>query len=70
MAEYIYLDEAEANRFRLADVTLPIAQHYAFEPYNTQSFANVSIPLRIPNLYEHSFSMRSVWKLHPTMRIF
>jgi hypothetical protein len=49
MAEYIYLDKAEANRFRLADIQIPITQHYAFEPYNTQNFTNVSIPLRIPN---------------------
>jgi hypothetical protein len=49
MAEYIYLDKAEANRFRLADIMLPIPQHYAFEPYNTQNFTEVTIPLRIAN---------------------
>jgi hypothetical protein len=49
MAEYIYLDKAEANRFRLADILLPIPQHYSFEPYNTQNFTEVTIPLRIPN---------------------
>lgn len=49
MAEYIYLDKAEANRFRLADIIIPVPQHYAFEPYNTQNFTSVSIPLRIPN---------------------
>jgi hypothetical protein len=49
MCEYVYLDKAEANRFRLADIILPIPQHYAFEPYDTQNFTNVSIPLRIPN---------------------
>jgi len=49
MCEYIYLDKAEANRFRLADIQIPVAQHYAFEPYNTQNFPSVSIPLRIPN---------------------
>jgi hypothetical protein len=49
MAEYIYLDKAEANRFRLADIQIPITQHYAFEPYNTKNFTSVSIPLRIPN---------------------
>jgi hypothetical protein len=49
MAEYIYLDKAEANRFRLADIILPIPQHYSFEPYNTQNFTEVTIPLRIPN---------------------
>lgn len=49
MAEYIYLDKVEANRFRLADIILPIPQHYAFEPFDTQNFTSVSIPLRIPN---------------------
>jgi hypothetical protein len=49
MAEYIYLDKAEANRFRLADIILPVPQHYAFEPYNTQNFTEVTIPLRIAN---------------------
>ena len=49
MAEYIYLDKSEANRFRLADIILPIPQHYAFEPFNTQNFPSVSVPLRIPN---------------------
>lgn len=49
MCEYIYLDKAEANRFRLADIQIPITQHYAIEPYNTQNFPKVSIPLRIPN---------------------
>lgn len=49
MAEYIYLDKSEANRFRLADIILPIPQHYAFEPYDTQNFTTVTIPLRIPN---------------------
>lgn len=49
LCEYIYLDKAEANRFRLADITIPITQHYRFEPYDTQNFPAVSIPLRIPN---------------------
>jgi hypothetical protein len=49
MCEYVYLDKAEANRFRLADIILPISQHYAFEPYNTKNFTSVQIPLRIPN---------------------
>lgn len=49
ICEYIYLDKAEANRFRMADIQIPIPQHYAFEPYNTQNFSRVQIPLRIPN---------------------
>ena len=49
MVEYIYLDKPEANRFRLADILLPIPQHYRIEPYDTRGFAKVSVPLRIPN---------------------
>jgi hypothetical protein len=49
MAEYIYLDRPEANRFRIADIQVPIVQHYRFDPYDTQSFARVQIPLRVPN---------------------
>jgi hypothetical protein len=57
MAEYIYLDKSEANRFRLADITLPVPQHYAIEPFNTNSFPDVSIPLRIPNPTRDLFFM-------------
>ena len=27
LAEYVYLDKPEANRFRLADLQIPIPQH-------------------------------------------
>ncbi len=49
MAEYIYLDKPEANRFRLADIRLPITQHYIIEPFQTKGLPEVSIPLKIPN---------------------
>jgi len=49
MVEYIYLDKSEANRFRLADITLPITQHYAIEPFDTNNYLEVNIPLQIPN---------------------
>ena len=49
MVEYIYLDKSEANRFRLADITVPIVQHYAIDPYDTRGFTNVSIPIKVPN---------------------
>jgi Major capsid protein N-terminus/Large eukaryotic DNA virus major capsid protein len=40
MAEYIYLDQPEANRFRLADLQVPIVQHYAIQPWPTQGLPN------------------------------
>jgi len=49
LAEYIYLDAPEANRFRISDIQVPITQHYAFEPYDTSSSATATINLKIPN---------------------
>ena len=49
MAEYIYLDQNEANRFRLADLQIPIVQHYAISPQDTQGLMNTRIRLDIPN---------------------
>jgi hypothetical protein len=49
MAEYVYLDQPEANRFRLADLQIPIVQHYAIQPWQTQGMARATIPLDIPN---------------------
>jgi len=49
MAEYIYLDAPEANRFRLADIQVPILQHYAFDPVDTLGGASVNCYLKIPN---------------------
>ena len=49
MAEYVYLDRAEANRFRIADIQVPILQHYAFEPVDTRGGADVNCYLKIPN---------------------
>jgi Major capsid protein N-terminus len=49
MAEYIYLDAPEANRFRLADIQVPVLQHYAFDPMNTNSTAQANCYLKIGN---------------------
>lgn len=49
LAEYIYLDKPEANRFRISDIQVPIVQHYRFSPFDTRAFARVQIPLRVPN---------------------
>jgi hypothetical protein len=49
MAEYVYLDKPEANRFRIADIQVPITQHYPFEPVDTNGAPKVYIPLKIPN---------------------
>jgi len=49
MAEYIYLDQPEANRFRLADLQIPIVQHYAIQPYQTQGLPRARIRVDVPN---------------------
>ncbi len=49
MAEYVYLDQNEANRFRLADLQIPVIQHYHMKPYHTRALPTARIPLNIPN---------------------
>lgn len=49
MAEYVYLDSPEANRFRLGDLTIPITQFYKQMEYDTKGLAQIRIPLRVPN---------------------
>lgn len=49
MAEYIYLDQNEANRFRLSDLQVPMVQHFAAAPYDTRGLLNARIRLDFPN---------------------
>lgn len=49
MAEYVYLDKPEANKFRISDIQYPIPQHYLFEPEDSNGLPKINIPLRIPN---------------------
>jgi hypothetical protein len=49
MAEYVYLDQNEANRFRLADLQIPVVQHYRMKPFDTRGLPTARIPLNIPN---------------------
>jgi hypothetical protein len=42
LAEYVYLDAPEANRFRIADISIPITQHYALP--TTDTFTNPQLP--------------------------
>jgi hypothetical protein len=49
LAEYVYVDKPEANRFRLADLQIPVVQHYRLHPFDTQGMPNVNIPVRVPN---------------------
>jgi len=49
LVEYIYLDKAEANRFRIADIQVPIVQHYTMTPVDNQNTKESRIRLIIPN---------------------
>ena len=49
MVEYIYLDKAEANRFRIADLQVPIVQHYTLNPEDTNKNTFAKVRLDIPN---------------------
>jgi len=49
LLEYVYLDKPEANRIRLGDISYPIVQHYAINPYDTNSNTSSRIRMRIPN---------------------
>jgi len=49
LAEYIYLDKPEANKFRLSDIRLPITQHYAFDPVDSQNMNQIRYKFSVPN---------------------
>jgi len=49
IVEYIYLDKAEANRLRIADIQVPIVQHYILNPQDTQGTTYARLYLDIPN---------------------
>ena len=57
LAEYVYLDQNEANRFRLADLQVPIVQHYAINPLQTRGLPTVRTRLDIPNPTKDIFFM-------------
>ena len=57
LAEYVYLDQNEANRFRLADLQIPVVQHYAMNPFQTRGLPTATIRLDIPNPTRDIFFM-------------
>jgi hypothetical protein len=57
LAEYVYLDQNEANRFRLADLQIPVVQHYAMNPYYTNGLPTARISLNVPNPTRDIFFM-------------
>lgn len=49
MARYVYVDKPEANRFRLADLQIPVVQHYLIQPFDTQTIPYANIRISVPN---------------------
>lgn len=49
MAEYVYLDQPEANRFRLADLQVPVVQHFAVAPFDSRGLQTARIAMNLPN---------------------
>ena len=49
LAEYIYLDQPEANRLRVSDIQVPIVQHYAMKPLDTNGLPRAILQLDVPN---------------------
>ena len=62
MAEYVYLDQNEANRFRLADLQVPVVQHYAIPPFDTQGLPNARIRFEVPNPTRDLFFFCQPWQ--------
>jgi hypothetical protein len=61
LAEYIYLDAPEANRFRIADITLPITQHYSLQALDTQGLPQAQIDIQTPNPVRDIFFYCQPW---------
>ena len=61
LCEYIYLDAPEANRLRIADISLPITQHYALQPQDTQGLPQAQIDIATPNLVRDIFFYCQPW---------
>jgi hypothetical protein len=49
LCEYIYVDKPEANRFRLADIQIPITTHTGLPIFDTQGLPSATIPIRVGN---------------------
>jgi hypothetical protein len=45
----VYLDKPEANKFRLADIKVPIVQHYPFDPVDSQNLNRINYKFSVPN---------------------
>jgi hypothetical protein len=57
LAEYVYLDKAEANRFRQGNIELPVTQYTRIEPRDTQRFRDIRMTLELANPTRHLYIM-------------
>jgi hypothetical protein len=61
LGEYIYLDKPEANRFRLAEIELPLIQHVPIPVRDTRGFPTFQVPLELANPTRHLYWMAQNW---------
>ena len=61
LAEYIYLDAPEANRLRIADISIPITQHYSLAPLDTQGLPQAQVDISTPNPVRDIFFYCQPW---------
>lgn len=57
LAEYVYLDKPEANRFRISEIEIPILQHLPQDPQDTRGFPMYQVPFQIANPTRHLYCM-------------
>ena len=55
IAEYVYIDKPEANRFRINNLQYSISQHNTISPANTYGFPRIAIPMEIQNPVRHIY---------------
>lgn len=57
MAEYVYLDQNEANRFRIGDLQIPVVQHFQITPYDSRGLPHGRVRIDAPNPARDLFFM-------------
>jgi hypothetical protein len=68
LVEYIYLDKPEANRFRIADIQVPVVQHYTFDPADNHNNLYVKKRKCITYVSREVYSTNTYPSLNPWNR--
>jgi len=70
LAEYVYVEKAEANRFRQANIELPITQYVTLNPEDTRGARDITMRLEISNPTRHIFCMAQNYNAIPYNALF